>query len=182
VIDQGKVAYATRLLLDAVAPGWIGDPGLSGTPERVARMWAEFIDYDPGTLDTTFESVKTDQMVVVSQMTVWSLCSHHLLPFSAKMAVGYIARDRIIGLSKLARLAHLHAHRPQTQEELCEDIANHLAEILDHPDVAVMADGFHLCMAMRGIKTPATMTTAIMRGAFLDQPDTRAEFHAYANR
>lgn len=150
--------------------------GLRGTPERFANWWREFIYYDPGTLDTCFESVTTNQMVVVSGMRVWSLCEHHLLPFWCDIAIGYIARDKVLGLSKFARIAHKHAHSLQLQERLCHQIADEISGIVGSDDVAVLARGRHLCMEMRGIRTPGVMTSSIMRGLFYDKSEARMEF------
>ena len=85
-------------------------PGLQDTPRRFAKYWQEFVNYDAGTIDTTFETVTVDQMVVVSGIRVWSLCEHHLLPFWCDLSVGYITRDRVIGLSKIPRICQKYAH------------------------------------------------------------------------
>ena len=154
--------------------------GLKGTPLRWARAWAEFVDYDPGSLDATFESVQTDQMVVVSGIHVWSMCEHHLLPFSCEVAIGYIATDRVLGLSKFARICHLYAHGLQLQERLTEQIADDVQGFTKAEDVAVLCCGQHLCTTMRGIRTPSTMKTSVMRGAFRESPEARAEFLSIA--
>lgn len=153
-------------------------PGLQDTPARFARMWQEFVNYEPGNTDTTFEVITTDQMVVVSGIRVWSVCEHHLLPFWCDITIGYIARDKVLGLSKFARIAHKYAHRPQVQERLIHTIADEVMRVTDTDDVAIIASGQHLCMLMRGIKTDATMKTSIMRGVFLDKPAARQEFFA----
>jgi len=118
----------------------------------------------------------TDQMVVVSDMRVWSLCEHHLLPFYCDVSVGYIATDKVLGLSKFARIAHLMAHRLQTQEQLVHDIANQIEKITGASGVAVLGRGEHTCMQMRGIKTEGMMSTSVMLGTFRDQPEARHEF------
>lgn len=152
-------------------------PGLIETPKRFARWWQEFINYQAGTLDTSFERMgQTNQMVVVSGMRVWSICEHHLLPFWADISIGYIAKDKVLGLSKFARIAHKFAHRPQIQEQLVQQIADEIVSLTHSEDVAVMASGVHLCMVMRGIKTEGTMTSSIMRGAFLYSESARQEF------
>lgn len=156
--------------------------GLRETPARWARWWAEFMLFDGGRTEVTFDSLATDQMVVVSGMRVWSLCEHHLLPFSCDVSIGYIATKRVLGLSKFGRIAHQAAHRPQTQEALVHAIADRVAAVTGTPDVAVLAHGQHLCMTMRGIKTPATMSTSVMRGAFRASGDARAEFLSMAHR
>jgi GTP cyclohydrolase IA len=150
--------------------------GLCDTPRRFADWWAEFIDHDPGRTDTAFEAAEADQMVVVSGLKVWSLCEHHLLPFWCDVAIGYVAADRILGLSKFARVARRAAHRLQVQERLTKDIADEISRLTGTPDVAVLARGEHLCLTMRGVRTPAVMTSSVMRGAFREDPAARSEF------
>lgn len=175
-VDHEAAKQATIDLMKAV--GIADSPHTQGTPDRVARWWAEFMDYDPGSTETTFPIEHVDQMVVVSGIEVWSLCAHHLLPFSASVSIGYIADEHVLGLSKFGRIAHEMAHRPGTQEQLVADIADRVEKVTGTPDVAVTASGVHLCMAMRGIRTPATMTTSVARGMFRDRPETRAEWLA----
>ena len=177
---MNKVEYENlidigRRLLEALGE----DPcreGLRETPRRFASMWKEFIEYDPGTLDTTFEAVEADQMVVVKGMRVWSFCEHHLLPFWCDVSVGYIATDKILGLSKFARIAHRYAHSLQVQERLVSQIAEDLKARLDTEDIAVHAEGEHLCMTMRGIQTPSTMISSVNLGSFRSSHTVRGEF------
>lgn len=150
--------------------------GLKETPRRFAGWWKEFIDYNPGNFDTTFEAIATDQMVVVSGIRVWSLCEHHLLPFYTDIAIGYIAQSKVLGLSKFARIAHNYAHRLQIQERLVDQIAEEVRTLTGSGDVAVIGRGQHLCMTMRGIRTPALMTTSTMHGRFRTIPEVRQEF------
>ncbi|MFD9733506.1 GTP cyclohydrolase I [Umezawaea sp. NPDC059074] len=152
--------------------------GLRTTPERFARWWREFIDYDPGTISTLFETTTSDQMVTVSDIEVWSLCEHHLLPFRCSITISYRPTGSLLGLSKFARIAHRHAHRLQVQERLVSDIARDVSAITGSPDVAVVARGEHLCMTMRGIKTSANMTSTSYLGAFGDDATLRAELLA----
>jgi len=173
-VDRDKIAQATRLILEAIGED-PGREGLVGTPDRVAGFWNEFITYDPGNCQTSFESVTTDQMVRVSGLRVYSLCEHHLLPFVCEIAIAYVARDKVLGLSKFARIAHKHAHRLQLQERLVHDIADEVQELTGSPDVAVIGQGSHSCMVMRGIKTPGVMTTSVVRGVFLTNQASRAE-------
>ena len=154
--------------------------GLQETPQRFARYWQEFLSYDAGTVDTTFTSVVVDQMVVVSGIKVWSLCEHHLLPFWCDIAVGYITKERVIGLSKIPRICHRHAHRRQLQEQLIDHIAANLIEVCGSPSVAVIGKGVHTCMTMRGIKSDGVMTSSVMRGRFKESHDTRMEFLSLA--
>jgi GTP cyclohydrolase I len=151
-------------------------PGLQDTPKRVAKMWSEFMDYEPGTTDTAFQLQSTDQMVVVSGMRVWSMCEHHLLPFWCDISIGYIAEGKVLGLSKFGRIAHKHAHKLQIQERLVEEIAQEIRETTGSENVAVIATGEHLCMTMRGVRTPARMTSSSVHGSFRDDPAARAEF------
>lgn len=142
--------------------------GLRDTPARYARWWREFTEYHPGTLDTVFESSSSAEVVSVSGIDVWSLCEHHLLPFACEVTIGYLPQGQVLGLSKFARIAQQHAHRLQLQERLTGDIADSVEKLTGSADVAVLCRGEHLCMSMRGIRTPATMTTAAWRGAFVD--------------
>jgi len=156
--------------------------GLRDTPLRVANFYKEFFEYDPGNIDVTFESVEVDQMIVVTGIEVYSLCEHHMLPFTCKVSIGYIAGNRVLGLSKLARIAHKHAHKLQIQERLTQEIADEVSEVCGTPDVAVLVEGEHLCMQMRGVRTAGTMITSVMRGAFKDRDKVRAEFLTLAGR
>lgn len=176
-LDRARLERIGRELLEAIGE----DPdreGLRDTPARWARWWVEFIDYHPGQMATGFGSTDTDQIVVVSGMRVWSLCEHHLLPFWADIAVGYRPGRRILGLSKFARIAHRRAHALQVQERLVRQIADDVEAATQSPDVAILATGQHLCMAARGIKTNALMTTSVMRGLFRTDSRARAEFLA----
>jgi len=174
-IDLERVADLTRQLLIEIGED-SNREGLQGTPDRVARWWKEFIEYEPGNMETTFESVTANQMIVVSGMRIWSLCEHHLLPFWADITIGYIPNGKVLGLSKFARIAHKFAHRPQIQERLVEQIANEVISITGSQDVAVLASGVHLCMLMRGIRTPGIMTSSAIRGGFMSNPAVRQEF------
>lgn len=174
-MDEQKVMDAVRVILESIGE----DPdraGIQDTPRRVAKFWREFTEYEAGTLATSFSSEAVDQMVVVSGIRVWSLCEHHLLPFWADISIGYIAKDKILGLSKFARIAHKHAHGLQVQERLVQQIANTVGELTGSPDVAVIAKGVHTCMAMRGIKTDGVMTSSVMSGIFREDASARAEF------
>jgi GTP cyclohydrolase I len=174
-VDYPKLLELGRELLVAIGE----DPdreGLLDTPSRWADWWREFIEYDPGTTDTVFSTVSTDQMVCVSGLRVFSLCEHHLLPMWCDVAVGYIPTDRILGLSKFARIAQKFAHQLQVQERLGEQIADEISRITDTEDIAVVLKGEHLCMSSRGVRTPGIMTTSVMRGVFREEYETRMEF------
>lgn len=174
-VDEARLQQVGRDLLVALGED-PERPGLRDTPARWARWWAEFIDGDHGEVDRTFETVTTDQMVIVHGLPVWTLCEHHVLPFHCRVAVGYITRDRVLGLSKFARLARRAAGRLQLQEQLVDDIATDVERATGSPDVMVLAQGVHLCMLMRGVRSPGTMVSSITRGAFQENVATREEF------
>jgi GTP cyclohydrolase I len=179
IVDHAKVKDLVRELLIAVGENPDRE-GLVETPRRIADFWREFIEYDPGKLETTFDSVRHNQMVAVTGMRVWSMCEHHMLPFWCDVSVAYIADDKVLGLSKFARIAHKNAHALSLQEKLVADISDDLQKILGTKNVAVMAKGEHLCMTMRGIRTPHRMISSALNGQFL-QAETRAEFFNLVN-
>jgi len=178
-VDQPRVAAAVRELLVAIGD----DPdreGLRDTPARVARAYAEMfvgIDQSPDeVLATTFD-IAHDELVLVKDIEVWSICEHHLVPFTGVAHVGYIpaVEGRITGLSKLARLVDVFAKRPQVQERLTTQVADALVEHLRPRGVIVVIECEHLCMTMRGVRKPGSKTvTSAVRGA-LRNPATRAE-------
>lgn len=149
--------------------------GLQDTPRRFAAFWTEFMEYHSTNSDTTFEVVTTDQMVIVSGIRVWSMCEHHLLPFSCDLAIAYIAQERVLGLSKFVRIAQTHAHKLQLQERLCYDIAMDIKNVTKTPDVAVIGRGRHLCMEIRGVKQGALATSSVLLGAFRNNQTVRQE-------
>ncbi|MQS38308.1 GTP cyclohydrolase I [Streptomyces katsurahamanus] len=169
-IDQQRVADLYRQLLTELGE----DPdrnGLTGTPERVARWWAEFLEYAPGRTDTVFahESaiVGGDELVLVSGIVVDSLCEHHLQPMTLTVSAGYRPGGQVIGLSKIARIAVAHGHRLQLQERIVNGIAADLLKATGSADVAVAARGGHACMSARGIRATGAVTTSYsLHGAF----------------
>lgn len=173
-VDKRVVEQLVYALLHAVGED-PGREGLRDTPARVARFWGEFLDHTVPA-STMFEQQTSDDLVAVGPMRVWSLCEHHLLPFYADVTIGYLPDGLVLGLSKFARIAHHAAGRLQLQERLVAQIADQVSSTTRSPDVAVVARGRHLCMEMRGVKTPAITTTSVMRGRFRDTPPLRAEF------
>jgi GTP cyclohydrolase IA len=174
-VDYPRLLALGRELLLAIEE----DPdreGLRETPRRWAAAWREFIEYDPGTTETTFASVASDQLVCVSGIRVASLCEHHLLPFWCDVSIGYIPNAKVLGLSKFARIAQQFAHRLQLQERLGEQIADEIIRITGMQNVAVVLKGEHYCMATRGIRMPGRMTSSVMRGVFRTESQTRMEF------
>lgn len=175
-----EIEHAVQTILRGIGE----DPqreGLRGTPERVAEALA-FLTRgyreDPKELinGAIFEE-KQDEMIVVKDIALYSLCEHHLLPFFGRAHVAYIPDTRIIGLSKIARLVELYARRLQVQERLTQQIAQTLQDSLKPKGTAVVIEAEHLCMQMRGVqKRGSVMVTSAMLGGFRDQVATRNEF------
>ncbi len=161
--------------------------GLVSTPGRVARMYEELTagyHVDPVRLinDAIFE-VHYDEMVIVSDIDYYSLCEHHLLPFMGKAHVAYIPNGKVIGLSKIPRIVEMFARRLQLQERMTQQIAEFVNETLHPQGVAVVAEGVHMCAAMRGVKKAnARMVTSAMLGTFKSSQPTRSEFFAHIGR
>ncbi len=155
--------------------------GLRGTPQRVAEMYAELTSgyrISPQELiEGAIFPVEYDEMVLIKDIEFYSLCEHHILPFFGKVHVGYIPDGRVIGFSKIPRIVDAFARRLQLQERLTEQIADFLMEAIKPQGVGVVVEGFHLCMAMRGVrKQEARMVTSAMKGLFRRDARTRAEF------
>jgi GTP cyclohydrolase I len=154
--------------------------GLERTPERVVDSFAEIYagyDQDPGEmLSATFNSEGYDGIVLLKDIEFHSTCEHHLQPFSGRAHVAYIPVDRIVGISKLARLVDMHAQRLQNQERITKNIADDLTTHLNPLGAAVIIEASHGCMRCRGVrKQNAIMTTSAMRGAFFEKSEARAE-------
>jgi GTP cyclohydrolase IA len=179
-VDLDRAAAAVRELLFAIGE----DPdreGLLETPARVARSYQEIMAgmfTDPGeVLETAFDE-NHDEMVLVKDIPVYSICEHHLVPWYGTAAVGYLpgASGQITGLSKLARVVDLYAKRPQVQERVTSLIADTIEQRLQAAGVIVVLQAEHLCMAMRGIRKPGSLTvTSAVRGTFKEDGRTRAE-------
>ncbi len=158
-----------------------GREGLQRTPERVARMFAELTEgyrVDPVALvnDALFE-VSYDEMVLVRNIEMYSMCEHHLLPFHGHAHVAYIPNGKVLGLSKIPRVVEMFSRRLQVQERLTEQIAQFLDDLLHPQGVAVVIEAVHMCAMMRGVKkADARMVTSAMRGIFKTNSRTRSEF------
>lgn len=171
---------------------WAGDDpereGLLGTPDRVARSYEEFFAgywQDPeAILRTTFEETEGyDEMVVLRDIDYESHCEHHMVPIIGKAHVAYLPSNRVVGISKLARVVEAYAKRLQIQEKMTAQIANTINRILTPKGVAVVVEGNHECMSTRGVHKPdVTMVTSTMLGAFRDDPSTRREFLAFIGK
>jgi GTP cyclohydrolase I len=179
-VDKGRIEKAVREILEAIGEDPDRD-GLQRTPLRIAEMYDEIfngLDDDPSVhLTVTFEA-QHDEMVMVRDIAVTSMCEHHLVPFTGRAHVAYIPGEdgRITGLSKIARLVDGFAKRPQVQERLTTQIADALQEVLRPDGVFVVIEAEHMCMSMRGVKKPGSLTiTSAVRGLFKTNPATRAE-------
>lgn len=179
-VDLDRIAAAVSEILEAIGEDTSRD-GLHDTPQRVARMYAEVcggLHEDPEDhLITQFEAGH-QEMVIVKDIPIYSLCEHHLVPFFGVAHLGYIPNDegRITGLSKLARLVDGYARRPQVQERLTSQCADAIDKILDPRGAIVVIEAEHLCMGMRGIRKPGSSTvTSAVRGIFREDASTRME-------
>ena len=165
---------------------WAGDDpdreGLTGTPDRVVRSYAEFFsgyDEDPAEiLSRTFEETDGyDEMVLLRDITINSHCEHHMVPFIGQAHIAYVPQRRVVGISKLARVLDIYARRLQIQEKLTSQVANTTQEVLDPLGVAVVIQAQHQCMTTRGVHKPGvSMITSRMLGCFRDNLATRQEF------
>ena len=178
---QAQTESAVRTLIE-----WAGDDpdreGLQDTPARVARSYLELFagyDIDPREyLRRTFDEVGGyDELVILKDIRVVSFCEHHMLPFTGRAHVGYLPRNRVVGISKLARVVNGFSRRLQIQEKLTAEIATAIQDILDPKGVGVVLVSEHSCMTMRGVNTPGSnLTTSHLLGAVRDDARTRQEF------
>jgi len=178
--DDEKIEQGVRMILEGIGE----DPGRGGlreTPARVARMYREVfagIGQDASQLVTVVEGADHDEMIMVRDIPIYSMCEHHLIPFSGKAHVAYIPNkaQQITGLSKIARVVDLLSKRPQVQERLTTQIAEALDAALEPRGVFVVIEAEHFCMTMRGIKKPGAQTvTSAVRGLFRTDARTRTE-------
>lgn len=178
-VDLDKIAAGVRLMLEGMGEDPDRD-GLKKTPERVADFYAELTEgmwIDPKEHIVPLPGDSHDEMVLVKDISIASVCEHHLAPFVGKCHIAYIPKNgRIIGLSKLARIAEIFARRLQVQERLTQAIAQTLFKNLDPIGVMVVIEAEHTCMTLRGVKKPGAMTiTSAVLGGFRKDPRTRAE-------
>ena len=179
-IDLPRIERAVREILAAIGEDPDRD-GLIDTPARVARAYAEqfsgLSQHPEDVLGTVFDA-DHDELILVRDIEVYSTCEHHLVPFFGLAHVGYIPNEKgqITGLSKLARLVDVYAHRPQVQERMTSQIADALMEVLEPRGALVVIEAEHLCMSMRGVRKPGAKTvTSAVRGIMRDSDRTRAE-------
>jgi GTP cyclohydrolase I len=176
--DVAAATRAARALLEALGLD-TATAGMADTPGRMARAYAELFAARPFAATTFPNDEGYDELVLARAIPLRSVCEHHLLPFAGVAHVGYLPGDRILGLSKLARLVEHLAARPQVQERLTQQIADWLDRELDAQGVGVVLDAEHTCMTLRGVQAVGARTvTSALRGLLRDSPSTRAEFFA----
>jgi GTP cyclohydrolase I len=182
-LEAATAAAAALMRSLGIDPDDPRSPDLALTPRRLALAYADLLT--PADFDmTTFDNAEDyDELVLVRDIPMQSVCEHHLLPFVGRAHVAYLPASRIVGLSKLARIVAHHASRPQTQERLTMQIASTLEEHLQPRGVGVVIEAEHTCMTLRGARAPgATTTTSSLRGQVKENPSSRAEFLALAGR
>lgn len=184
-VDLKRIEDAVKVILDAVGED-ANREGLRETPARVARMYAEMfagLKSDPGRHLAKVFQEDYDEIVLVRDISFCSMCEHHLLPFTGKAHIAYLPDGKVVGLSKLARVVEEVARRPQVQERLTQTVADLVEDRLSARGVAVVVESTHSCMTIRGIRKPGSLCmTSAMRGAFRDDPASRAEVLGLINR
>lgn len=179
-MDKKKIEEGVKLILEGIGED-VKREGLIGTPERVADMYEEIfsgIGIDPRQVLGPMFDENHDEIILVKDIPFYSTCEHHLVPFVGKAHIAYAPNKsgKIIGLSKLTRVLEIVARRPQVQERLTTIVADSIMEKLEPRGVIVIVEAEHLCMSMRGVKKPNTVTvTSAIRGLFKDNPASRAE-------
>lgn len=179
MIDQNKIEQAVRLFLEGIGED-ASREGLRETPDRIARMCQELyggMDEDAAVhLSRTF-TVENSEMVIEKDITFYSMCEHHILPFYGRAHIAYIPDGKVVGLSKLARTVEVFARRLQIQEQLTGQIADALMDCMKPKGALVMIEAEHMCMTMRGIKKPGSRTvTLAKRGVFASDPELEKRF------
>jgi GTP cyclohydrolase IA len=178
--DLAAAETAAEALLTALGVH-VDSESMRGTPGRMARAFAEMLTPRPFDLTTFPNEEGYDELVLARSIAVHSVCEHHMLPFVGVAHVGYLPADRILGLSKLARVVEMFARRPQVQERLTTQIADWLQNNLAPRGVGVVIEAEHLCMTMRGVRAGGTSTvTSALKGHLRDDPRSRAEFLSLA--
>lgn len=184
-MDHEKIKEGVRLILEGIGED-VAREGLLETPDRIAKMCEEIcggLTEDAGTHLRKQFSVENNNMVLEKDITFYSICEHHLLPFYGKAHVAYIPNGRVAGLSKLARTVEVFARRPQIQEKMTAQIADALEKHLRPKGVMVMIEAEHLCMTMRGVQKPGSKTvTTITRGVFSEDYALQQAFLQMAGR
>lgn len=177
-MDEKKIEKAIRLLLEGIGEN-PDRKGLKETPKRIARMCRELycgIGVNPASVITVMKDHEHDEIVLVKDVPFYSICEHHLLPFSGVCHVAYVPDARVTGLSKIVRLIETCSRRPQVQERLTTQVAETLMTSLKPKGVMVVIEAEHLCITMRGVQKPGSrMVTSVVRGLFRRSAKTRGE-------
>ncbi len=177
-MDRDKIKQAVSLFLEGIGEERNRE-GLRDTPERIAHMCEELFEgYESDAsahLERTFSSGQKG-LVVEKDITFFSVCEHHLLPFYGKVHIGYVPDGKVVGISKLARTVEVFARRAQIQEQLTNQIADAIMETLCPRGVIVMVEAEHMCMTMRGVKKPGTKTATVSARGCMEEPDRKQEF------
>jgi GTP cyclohydrolase I len=180
--DADRARDAAEAFLRALGVP-VDAPGLEDTPRRMVDAYAELLTPRPFDLTTFPNEEGYDELVLARGIPVQSVCEHHMLPFTGVAHVGYLPGERIVGLSKLARVVELFARRPQVQERLTVQVANWLQAQLSPRGVGVVVEAEHLCMTLRGVQAPGTTTiTSALQGVLREDPRSRAEFLSLTGR
>ncbi len=185
-MNQQKIQELIRQLLVEIGE----DPnreGLLDTPRRVAKAWQFLVQGYGKNLDDVINGAlfqqEVNNMIVVRDIELYSLCEHHMLPFFGRCHIGYIPKGKVLGVSKLARIVDMYARRLQIQERLTQEIASSIMDVVDAEGVGVVIEAQHLCMMMRGVeKQNSLMTTSSVLGSFRNEDATRMEFLSLINR
>lgn len=179
MVDLKKVEQATRMLLEGLGEDAERE-GLKDTPKRMARMWKELVagmDQRAEDIMKAMPMEEYDEIILLRDIPLMSTCEHHLVPFIGKAHVAYLPKDkRMTGLSKLARIVEMESRKLQVQERLTSAVADDIMKTLGPRGVMVVIEAEHLCMTIRGVQKPGSITvTSVVRGAFLKSAATRAE-------
>lgn len=184
MVNQDKIKTALVSILEAIGEEPSRE-GIKDTPQRVAAMYVELfsgMDVDPKAELAVDFAEEYEEMVILRDISFYSMCEHHLLPFIGKCHIGYLPSGKVLGLSKFARIVDMFARRMQIQENLTRQIAEAVQQVTNARGVAVVVEAKHLCMMMRGVeKQNSSMTSSVMLGAFRDNPSTRHEFLTLVN-
>ena len=178
-MDKEKIEQAVRLFLEGIGED-VNREGLVDNPKRISNMCEEIFaglhDDAAKYLSKTFNA-SNNEMVIEKDITFYSVCEHHIVPFYGKAHIGYIPNGKVVGLSKLARTVEVYARRPQIQEQMTADIADAIMRELDGEGVIVMIEAEHMCMTMRGIKKPGTKTVSYAtRGTLANDQELQNKF------
>lgn len=178
MVNKEKIIEGVKLIIEGIGED-LNREGLIETPNRIARMYEEIFSGINETAEKELSKtfiIDEDNLVIEKDITFYSMCEHHLVPFYGKVNIAYIPNGKVVGLSKLARCVEIYSKKPQLQERLTNEIADALMNYLNAKGAMIVIEGEHMCMTMRGIKKPGTKTiTTAYRGVFLEDYRLRQE-------